>query len=357
MSSFFASAVCRLQYPYQILRNKFLGTQNPLIVVLVVNNACNLKCKYCFGQYCNRTKAEDFSTQELKGIIDELYRLGTRLLTVHGGETLLREDIGEIVRYMKAKNMYVNLITNGILLESKLEQVRLVDSLCISLDGREEGNDLNRGKGAYQAALRAIRLAKKEGIRLRVHATITRHTKNDVGFLAQLEKEIGFSQEFSVLYACGGVSENMEELSISDAETKEVIRDIVAWKKKGYPIYTAERVLENAINWPAPYSKPFFRQEEIPQGFKSIPCHYGRTKFILDADGKVYPCFALLDSFDALNVRAVGVKKAIEHARAARTCSACVHLTNNDHNLLLGFSPRHVFKQCILQLKELTNRY
>lgn len=351
------SLLCRLNYPYRIVRNRLLGKLEPIIVVLVVNNKCNLKCRYCFGSYCARKEYEDFSTRELIGIIEQLSALGTRLLTVHGGETLLREDIGEIVDFMKQKGMYVNFITNGLLLKKKADLIRKVDSLCISLDGREAGHDMNRGKGTFSQTLKAIQFAKKEGFRLRVHATITKYTMNDVGFLAKLAKEIGFFQEFSILYQCGGVSQHFQELMLNDGETRKVIGDIIQWKRKGYPIYTAYRVLNNALHWPYSYSKPHLRAEEIPTDFRPIPCFYGRTKFIIDADGYAYPCFALMDEFKALNVKEVGVGKAIQHIRDTNRCVSCIHFTNNDHNLLLGLSVPQVFNQCRLQLKELLRVY
>ncbi|RLJ04334.1 MAG: hypothetical protein DRP08_01990 [Candidatus Aenigmatarchaeota archaeon] len=351
------SAISRLNYPYRLIRNRILNRLEPVIVVLVVNNKCNLKCRYCFGQYYNRREYQDFTTEELIDIIDQLYVLGTRLLTIHGGEALLRNDIGQIVDHVKRKNIYINLITNGLLLKEKVDLIKDVDSLCISLDGRKKGHDANRGKGTFEPTLEAIEFAKREGFRLRVHATITKYTMNDVEFLAKLAKEIGYFQEFSILYQCGGVSKHFKEFMLSDEETKSVIREIIKWKKRGYPIYTAYRVLNNALNWPYPYTKPHLTFQEIPSDFKPIPCFYGRIKFTLDADGYLYPCFALMDEFKALNVKEVGVEKAIEHVRNTNRCASCIHFTNNDHNLLLGLSMPQFLNQCRLQLKELLRIY
>lgn len=358
MNNFFInSTLFRLNYPYRIVRNKILKKLEPIIAVLVVNNKCNLKCRYCFGQYCGRKTYKDFTTDELIDIIDRLYSLGARLLTVHGGEALLREDIGEIVDYIKRKRMYIHFVTNGLLLKKKVDLIRGVDSLCISLDGKEQGHDMNRGEGTFKPTLEAIKFAKKERFRLRIHATITKYTMNDIEFLAKLAKEIGFYQYFSILYQCGGVNERFKELMLSEQETKEVIREIIKWKKKGYPIFTSYRALENALNWPYPYARPHLVPEEMPSYFKPIPCFYGKTKFIIDADGRVYPCFALIDEFKPLNVKDVGVKKAIQHVRDTKRCEGCIYFSNNDHNLLLGFSVRQMLNQCKVQLKELLGIY
>jgi MoaA/NifB/PqqE/SkfB family radical SAM enzyme len=133
---------------------------------LVVNNRCDFNCSYCFGSYHQR-RTKDYTTDELKQLIDKLYDMGTRYLNFHGGEALLRRDIGEIIDYVKQKGMYCCLITNGSLLHKKLDQVRIVDNLTISFDGAKENNDLNRGEGTYDKALSAIKLAIQEKIPLR----------------------------------------------------------------------------------------------------------------------------------------------------------------------------------------------
>lgn len=351
------TVICRLQYPYRIIRNRLLGKLEPIIVVLVVNNKCNFKCRYCFGDYCNRKDNNDYTTQELKDIIGELHAMGTRVLTVHGGETLLRNDIAELVDFIKSKRIYLNFITNGTLLKKKVEELRKVDSLCISLDGNKEGNDLNRGKNTFEPTLAAIKFAKKEGFHLRVQATITKYTMHDIEFLAKLAREIGYFQEFSILYQTGGVNDNYKELMLTDEETKNVIREIIKWKKLGYPIFTAYDVLYNALNWQHPFSKPHLRKDEVNPNHKTIPCYYGLTKFTVDANGFVYPCFALMESFSALNIRDVGVRKAIQNVIDNNVCVRCVHFTNNDHNLLLGLSCRQIASQCVLQVRELLGNY
>ena len=135
----------RARYFLALLKVKVLRKTAPVICVIVVNNRCNFQCKYCFGNYCFREKGPypDYTTAELKHLLDELYTLGTRYVNIHGGETLLRKDIGEIVDYIKAKGMYCCLITNGSLLKQKIDEIRNVDNLTISLDGRKKNNDKN----------------------------------------------------------------------------------------------------------------------------------------------------------------------------------------------------------------------
>ena len=91
----------RFAFMATLIRDRLSGGRTPLVVVLNVTFRCNLKCGYCYGQYFNRDD-KDFTTQELSDLIDGLGKLGTRSITLGGGEPLIREDIfrcQQICRY------------------------------------------------------------------------------------------------------------------------------------------------------------------------------------------------------------------------------------------------------------------
>ncbi len=340
----------RARVPLLILKDRMLGRFIPRVVVLTVNNACNLKCKYCFGSYCERSNKDDFTTKELKTLIDELKAIGAIYLTVHGGETLLRDDIGDIVRHIKKRGMYVNLITNGTLVKKKLSEIKDIDGACVSLDGREEGNDLVRGAGSFRAAVTAIDIFKNAGIPLRVHATLTRHTRQDIEWLAGFAKEKEFHLEFSMLFKS---TPDIKSLMLGEADTRAALSEIIELKKKGFPIFTSFNSLMLALNWPYGFDKTTIRMDELKNGLKPIPCCYSRHKFTIDADGRAFPCFPLNKEFNALNVREVGVRKAFEHVVENNTCVLCPYLTQNDWNYMMTLRPSILFEQARLQLKEL----
>lgn len=349
------SAWARFRYFLAVLKCKLFKTNDVVICVLVLNNRCDFDCSYCFGSYHQR-RNKDYTTAEIKQLIDDLYNLGTRYLNFHGGEALLRRDIGEIIDYAKQKGIYCGLITNGSLLHKKLDQVRIVDNLTISLDGTKENNDFNRGEGTYDKALSAIKLAIQEKIPLRVQATITKYTMNDVGYLANLAKELGFSLYFSILFKS---LPNAKAFELNDEETRAVLKEILHYKNKGYPIFTSQHTLENAINWPLDHNKEHFvkRAEfnsKIPNSFKNkhhVKCHFGKNKMTIDADGKVFPCFATAFN-QPVNWKEVGIKKAIQHVQQTDDCVACPILTHNDHNLLFNLNINFIGKVIYNQIKE-----
>lgn len=345
----------RLKLPYAILKCKITGKYKPLVVLLYVTDRCNLRCRYCDGNWSAR-KIPDLATDEIIKIIDECIELGTIHFTIHGGEIFLRDDTKYLVDYIKGKGCYVNLVTNGLLLPKKIDELRNIDSLCISLDGSEEANDANRGEGSYKKIMEAIKLAKKEGFKFNVQATITKYSKNEVGYLAKLAKEIGYYQQFSLLLKPLAPKQN--DIGLTDEETKDVLREIIEYKKRGYPIFTSYRTLKNALNWPFSYSvKPMLNRKEFSKNPCLIRCYYGKLKIVIDADGCAHPCSSLNDTFKALNVKEVGVEKTYEHILKANTCEACYFLTQNDWSLLLGLSGRQYMEQVKIQLRQIFDRY
>lgn len=351
----FSGVLSRARLPARILANRLLGREEPVIAFLIVNNGCNLKCSYCFGDYPARD-VPDFTTEELFALIDELYAMGTRMMVVHGGEALLRDDIGAVVDRIKDKGMVCALVTNGYLLGRKAEAIRRVDTLCISLDGRPEGNDANRGAGTHDRIMAAIRLAKARGFRLRVNATLTSRTAGDVDYLCALAREIGFLVEFCLLYK--GLSPRNNHLNLSDEEARAALERVLDYKRRGYPIVLSQSTLEYAFRWPASYRQIRFEPEEIPEDFKPFAkaCNWGRSIVIIDADGRMIPCFPQIDTFKALNVRDAGVRGAYAHLTATNTCRTCYHLTINEYNRLVDLSPSVVANQVRMNLRDLSGK-
>lgn len=340
----------RLRFFFNVVFCRLGNLQRPLFVVLVTNNKCNLSCKYCYGEYGERSHYKDYTTKELLEIIDKLWEMGCRNFTVHGGESLLRKDIGHLLNYMKLKGFYVSLNTNGILIPHKIDEVRCVDTICISLDGAEESHDRNRGKGSFKSAMRAIEVIRENNIPLVIHSTLTRHNMDDMEFLAQKGSELGFRVQFSILYNRGG----LEETDIlSDREVREVIKKVLELKRMKYPIYYSEGVLASALNWPLPLDKRSFISksewnEEL--SFKEqIECYHGLLKYQIDADGRVVTCWGH-DDKDAPNIKEVGVEKAIQQCSEHKDCKYCTFLANNEHNLMFGFNLRTLMDLVSIQI-------
>lgn len=304
-----------------------------------------MNCRYCYGSYGTRKRDKDYSAKEFVNMIDELKEMGTGLLTLHGGESLLRKDIGEIINYAKHKGFYVSLNTNGYLLHKRIEDLKCLDNLCFSIDGREENNDKNRGKGAYQKVIEGLAIAKAYSIPCVLSATLTKDTINDMEFLAQLAQEKDCRLQYSILYNADDLAETCSDLVLNDVDVRSITQKILDLKKQGYPIYYSENVLKTTINWPVNHDekKTFYAKEkEVTAQYDLIACYHGRLKYQIDADGRVVTCWAQ-DDPKAPNVRELGVKGAIQACHDRNQCRYCAFLANNEHNALLGLGVKNIW--------------
>ena len=330
----------RASFFFNVLKAKIFNTScKPLLVVLVTNNGCNLKCRYCYGTYSER-KEKDYTAIELLKIIDELKELGTNILLTHGGEILVRKDIDEIFNYAKHKGFYISVNINGFNVPNKINTLKQLDAICISLDGREENHDKNRGKGSYKIAVEAIDLLKKNNIPVIIHSTLTKDNTEDMEYLAQFAKDKNLRAQYSILYKSLEAETKFQEIILDDKEIRETVKKILELKHKGYPVYYSDNVLETAINWPFNYNEKtcITEKDNYKKDKNLINCYHGKLKYQIDADGRVITCWGH-DYHNAPNVKELGVKKAIEECNKNDACRHCAFLANNEQNAFmdLGF--------------------
>jgi len=336
----------RARFFLSLLWARMFDKITPLFVVLVTNNQCNLNCEYCYGGYGERKAYTDYTLAQLLGMIDELKRLGTTLLTMHGGESLMYPHIGEVLNYTKLKGFYIGFNTNGYMVPRMIDQIKVVDTLCLSLDGREEHNDKLRGKGCYNKVMKAMDACHEAGIPLVVSATLTKDTKDDMEFLAELAVEKNFRLQYSILY--NYESESIGEVEMTDDEIRETTQKILDLKHQGFPIYYSDNVLETTIEWPQAFDKRFFTKNDIakgnvPEDAKLIPCYHGKLKYQIDADGRVVVCWAH-NNKNAPNVLELGVEGALKACHDKDFCEHCSFLANNEHNALMDLSAKNVWQ-------------
>jgi MoaA/NifB/PqqE/SkfB family radical SAM enzyme len=297
----------------------------PFYVNLVINSRCNLKCSYCFGRYSSR-KRPDWAWEDLKILIDDLHRRGTRYILVQGGEPLLHQDLGKILRYSVEKGIVTALVTNGTLPDRirEIPEIALMDNICFSLDGNREGNDIVRGKGTFDKVMESIRVVKEvHRAPVRINSTISRYTIGDLDFFAEMVRNLRLEWGINFLFK-GDEKLGEESMAPADEEVREFGRRFIEYIQKGYPIFTTSKVVRYVLGWPVPYAKKFLNREDAGKllGKKAIECQYGNYELVIDEDGRVYPCQGMQGVFDAKNLKEVGFDAAFDHLKT-KPCYTC----------------------------------
>lgn len=164
------------------------------VVVWNLTRRCNLHCLHCYASAQDKESPGELSTQEGRGLIDDLAGYGVPVLLFSGGEPLLHPDLLELAHYAAQKGIRPVLSTNGTLL-SRRQALELKEAgfsyVGVSLDGLEKAHDRFRGKqGAFRQALAGLGYCREAGLRTGLRLTLTRFNAPELpGIFDLLEAE------------------------------------------------------------------------------------------------------------------------------------------------------------------------
>ncbi|MEA2489412.1 MAG: hypothetical protein QOH21_1204, partial [Acidobacteriota bacterium] len=152
---------------------------HPIHVVWEITLACNLKCMHC-GSRAGKARPSELSPEECLEVVRQLARLGTKEVSIIGGEAFLRRDWLDIIRAIASYDMHPSMQSGGLALnEERIRGAKEAGlrSCGLSLDGSPELHDRLRGvKGSFEHAVRALRLLKKYEIPSSVNTQIGANT-------------------------------------------------------------------------------------------------------------------------------------------------------------------------------------
>lgn len=134
----------------------------PKWIWLQVIESCNLRCKMCYewgesGAYKEKPELKQLELSAIKQIIEDCKAVKPHY-DLFGGEPLLYPWIKEVLTMIKENGSTVTFPTNGTLLAKQAAMIVEAEPsmVWVSLDGPEEINDSQRGKGVFQKAMDGI---------------------------------------------------------------------------------------------------------------------------------------------------------------------------------------------------------
>lgn len=251
----------------------------PVCVSLEVTHSCNAKCRHCDKGGINKGEVR-LRPEEYGGIAANLK---PPFLQISGGEPLLREDVGEIVKQVKGSNHvpFVIFVTNASLLNEEC-YVNLkgcgVNQFSISIDFPDTRHDEFRGIPGLFSRLEWLmpRLAAFGNEDIVLNTAITSENVGELLTLAQMARDWGVSISYSAYSSLRtqdkslSVSENIDLL-------KQQIERLIRFKKENGTVRTPTIVLENILR--------FFRQRSYIEN-----CKAGEKALVVTPDGYFMPC-------------------------------------------------------------------
>jgi len=335
----------------QILKNKSRRKFTPLSVFFNLTDKCNLRCKYCYLSFDERN-CKELDLLQVKSVIDKLVKAGTRRISFTGGEPLLRDDIGEIIKYASDRNLILSLTTNGILLEKKIRDLLLLDNISISFDGFDPESADPRGIDPQRVS-RIIEIACQYFPSVQISATMHKNNLHEIDQLISFSERVGCKINFTPLMKkhYGNVKLPIENLLPDNDDCRYLFRKVAELKKKGKPVLLAYETYKYASEWPD-FSKEFFTEgEEIPYK-QIIKCSAGRKMFIIDTTGFAYPCFPLIGEMEGINILNNDIATVMKHL-SSHKCMTCPYPTHNEMNLIYSFHLKTMMSYFMSSIKRL----
>jgi uncharacterized protein len=320
---------------------------------LMVNNCCNLQCRYCYEKdTAFKEPSRCMSRRIIREAIARCYEFFSGIETVMfiGGEpTLSGEAIEEACTFaisetsrLGRKRPWFGMITNGVRISDHVW--KLIETfeiqLTFSVDGPKPTNDLVRirrdGSGSYDGVSANIkRYAKQHSETLWLESTVTR---------AQSDSGLSVTELMNFLAVEFGVKEpHIAVASLPDGHPLMPVGDAAEPMDRGFSDAVdlsvanilAERLSGGLKAGPRLSYVADMMRALAERSATSAMCSAGTAQIVVDAHGDVYPCwmFAGTSDFRMGNILEDGLERMLSGDVIAKvrantkltnqTCSNC----------------------------------
>ncbi|MFF4750326.1 cytosylglucuronate decarboxylase [Streptomyces sp. NPDC002514] len=167
-----------------------------------VLEACNADCFMC--EYALSRDSYRFTVAEFRELLPRAWEASVRYVRFTGGEPLMHQDIGELIRLGARQQMKMSVITNGFQLPRMAES--LADAglaqVIVSIDGSSaDTHDLyRRTPGIFDRAVEGLRRCRDLSILTRVNTVVGPHNYTEMPALQRVLSDLGVGQwELSAL--------------------------------------------------------------------------------------------------------------------------------------------------------------
>jgi heme b synthase len=211
--------------------------QSLRLVAWETTRNCNLSCMHCRASATQGPFSGELDTEASFHLLDQIAQVGKPIIILTGGEPLLRTDIFDIAKYGTTKGLKMVMAPNGTLITENIAK-QMADSgiqrISISLDGAtRKSHDRFRGvDGAFDGAIRGIRLAKDAGIEFQINTTITKTNLHEIPKIQDLAVKLGAVAHHIFLLVPTGRGKYIVDQEISAIEYERTLNWFYDQKEK-----------------------------------------------------------------------------------------------------------------------------
>ncbi len=296
--------------------------------VFEVTTRCNHDCQHCYNAWKNPVDYPlgELPTDATLAMLGKmLEETGASLVSLSGGEPMLRPDIFDIVDFLVERGITINLITNGGLLSDEAiaglvpEKISIFELPLLSSE-REIHDRMSGSQGAFDKVTAAAAELKLQGQRVVTVFVATRLNIATLKETVELAVALGVDGIMFNRFNPGGRGrENVEMLQLTPEELQAAM-DLAEELSAEY-----EMPVSCSIAMP-PCLFDVKKYERLSFGF----CAAGteRAYYTLDPLGSVRPCnhsTTILGNIRETSFRRIAESAAMQDFKTARPefCSGC----------------------------------
>ena len=244
---------------------------------------------------------------DLSALLNMVRKDKEAVVAFYGGEpTLVPEKIIELMDLLPAKKFVLQ--TNGFFIQKLGKNIHKVDTILLSIDGRQEITDFYRGNGCYDRVMKALDFLKRENYEGEIIARMAASVKTDI-----YEDVMHLLNHFPyVHWQLDAVWSNMWNLE-----------RFWKWAKGSYMPGIKKLVrfwIEEMENERIHGIVPFLGiSSRLLHGGNGLPCGAGREAVAITTEGKVLAC-PIAPEFEWNVLGIIGQYKKIEVGEPCKSC-------------------------------------
>ena len=291
------------------LRKDDINTPKPIYAVWEITLRCDHACAHC-GSRAEFARPDELSTEELLEVADQLVRIGTREVTLIGGEAYLRSDVYKLVEHLSKAGIYVAIQTGGLgLTPRRLKKLKDAGlrGIGVSIDGPEDAHDLLRARqGSWKAGMKAIERAASHGLIVTSNTQINQLTKDRLHETAHFLKEAGVRVWRCQITVPMGRAADRPEWLLQPWEMIDVIDDLAEIKTQilldAHEQIQAGKLksIRSAFNITLGNNMGYYGpHEELLRSYPGVAsrvwsgCQAGKFTLGIESDGRIKGCPSL----------------------------------------------------------------
>jgi len=184
-------------FSFRAHQNNWLS-KKPSVCEFELTFKCALHCRHCYSDCYNKIQylRKELNTQEVKIILDKLYKRGVLWLCFTGGDPLAREDFLEIYSYAKEKGFIITIFTSGYYINEKMvrylkQSPPFVIELTLNAINKKLYERISQVKDSFLRVKQAIKLILKAKLPLKIKTQVTQDNLKEIPKIKSFLKRLG----------------------------------------------------------------------------------------------------------------------------------------------------------------------